>query len=182
MSSVTEFSLTLSAGAQAFGDGGHPSTKGAKVALETLSHLQGIENALDIGCGSGVLALQAAYQWHIPVMAADIEKSAVDATLENAKRNQLDPLITAVRSDGYQHPAIAERAPYGLIMSNILADILVPLASDLVAHLSDEGLVVLSGILQWQEPTVSEAHRGVGLTLLQRITVEDWITMIWQKQ
>lgn len=176
------FLLNIEAGAEAFGDGTHPSTKGAMVALEALSHLQGISRALDMGCGSGVLALQTAYQWHIPVVAADKEKTAVLATLTNAKANQLAELITAVRSDGYSHPTIREHAPYDLITSNILADILVRFSSDLAEHLAEEGVAVVSGILVWQASAVMEAFQEVGLTLLQRITIEDWVTLLWQKQ
>jgi ribosomal protein L11 methyltransferase len=78
------FTLELRAGADAFGDGSHPSTQGAIVALEALSHLQGLSCALDVGCGSGLLALQMAYQWHIPVVATDINAHAVAATQANA--------------------------------------------------------------------------------------------------
>lgn len=152
------------------------------IALEALSQLHGVKNALDMGCGSGVLALQMAYQWHIPVVAADKEKTAVEATQINAKENQIGELISAVRSDGYDHPLIAQSAPYDVITSNILAEVLVRFARALANHLADEGVAVTSGILQWQSDAVIEAFQSVGLTLLQRITVEEWVTLLWQKQ
>ena len=152
------------------------------VALEALAHLRGVSRALDMGCGSGVLALQMAYQWHIPVIAADKEKTAVAATAQNAIENQLGDLITAIRSDGYDHPLIRQSAPYDVITSNILADILVRFSRELEENLAEEGIAVVSGILQWQGNAVIEAFQAVGLTLLQRITVEDWVTLLWQKQ
>lgn len=176
------FSLTITAGREAFGDGSHPSTQGALAALESLSGLSGMRHALDIGCGCGILALKAAYQWHVPVLAADLKSDAVVATQDNARTNGLEALITAVRSDGFRHPDIAARAPYDLIMVNILADILVTIAHDLRAHLGEEGIVILSGLLVWQTEPVLDAYRTIGLTLVQRFTVSDWVTLVMQRQ
>jgi ribosomal protein L11 methyltransferase len=175
------FTLELRAGADAFGDGSHPSTQGAIVALEALSHLQGLSCALDVGCGSGLLALQMAYQWHIPVVATDINAHAVAATQANAEYNRLTPLITAVRADGYQHKTIQNGAPYSLITCNWLAEHLHAHASELAAHLAEEGITILSGILQAHEASVLEAHTACGLTLLQKIRVGDWVTLMLQK-
>ncbi len=178
----TDFSLDIVAGATAFGDGSHPSTQGALAALDALAHLHGWDRVLDMGCGSGILALKAAYQWHVPVVAADIEQEAVDAVVKNAIHNGLDSLVNAVRSDGYAYPLIKERAPYDLILSNILAEKLVEFSQDMMEVLTEDGVVVLSGILLWQADTVIEAHQQLGLTLLQRITVEDWVSLIMQRQ
>lgn len=175
------FTLDIVAGAQAFGDSSHPSTQGAIAALECLSHLRGFSNALDMGCGSGILALQAAYQWHIPVIAADIEKQAIAATIQNAKANQLQELITAVRSDGFAHPTIAQKAPYDLVIGNILAETLTRMSADFVATTADEGLLILSGILQWQADALIALFQSQGLTLLQKIKVNDWVTILMQK-
>lgn len=182
MSHTDAFSLDIVAGAQAFGDGSHPSTQGAKAALEALSHLHGFETALDVGCGSGILALQMAYQWHIPVIACDIEKEAVTATEENAKANQLDALITAFHADGVDHEKIRASAPYDLICCNILAEWLFEKAPDLVNLMQDESILILSGILQQHEHRIRGVYQHIGLTLLQRVTVKDWVTLIWQKQ
>lgn len=175
------FALNIKAGATAFGDGSHPSTQGAMVALEALAHLQGFTRALDIGCGSGVLALQIAYQWHIPVIASDIEAGAVKATQKNAEANGLAALITAVRADGYNHESIGANAPYELIACNWLAEQLHAHAKELADHLAEEGIAILSGILQAHALSVIEAHRAAGLTLLQQIKVGDWATLLMQK-
>ena len=175
------FTLEIAAGADAFGDGSHPSTQGAMVALEALSHLQGLQKALDIGCGSGVLALQIAYQWHIPVVASDINADAIAATQANAEHNRLAPLITAVRADGYGHATIHAGAPYDLITCNWLAEHLHAHARALAEHLAEEGIAILSGILQAHEASVLEAHQTAGLTLLQKIRAGDWVTLLMQK-
>ncbi len=175
------FSLNITAGADAFGDGSHPSTKLAMTALEALAHLQGAQRALDMGCGSGILALQMAYQWHIPVLAADIMGEAVEATRANAAHNGLEALVSAVRSDGYDHPTIAQDAPYDVICSNILAELLVAQMHDLAAHLADEGVAILSGILRAHAAKVEDAAAHAGLSLLQRLTLEDWVCLLVQK-
>lgn len=176
------FALELKAGADAFGDGSHPSTQGAMVALEALGSLAGLRRALDVGCGSGVLALQVAYQWHIPVIATDINPQAVAATQHNADHNGLAPLITALRADGYSHEAIKASAPYELITCNWLAEHLHAHAGDLAAHLADEGIAILSGILLSHAQSVIEAHQACGLVLLQKIKAGDWVTLLMQKQ
>lgn len=178
----SDYTLELKAGADAFGDGSHPSTQGAMVALEALSGFAGLEKALDIGCGSGVLALQIAYLWHVPVIASDINPLAVQAAQANAEHNRLAPLITALCADGYRHEKIRAGAPYDLITCNWLAEQLHAHAHDLSAHLADEGIAILSGILTAHADSVIEAHRACGLTLLQHIKVEGWSTLLMQKE
>ena len=176
------FSLELKAGADAFGDGSHPTTRGAMVALEALSGFAGLQKALDIGCGSGVLALQMAYLWHIPVIASDINPLAVQATQANAEHNGLAPLVTALCADGYRHETIGAGAPYDLITCNWLAEQLHAHARELSVHLAEEGIAIVSGILTAHADSVIEAHRAAGLTLLQHIKVGDWSTLMLQKE
>lgn len=179
---AASFALELQAGADAFGDGSHPSTQGAMVALEALSGFAGAGNALDIGCGSGVLALQMAYLWHIPVLASDIEAQAVAATSANALHNGLSDLVTAVRADGYAHSAIQAGAPFDIITCNWLAEHLCAHAREAAAHLAEEGIFIASGIMQAHRQAVLEAHEACGLVLLQQIKVGDWVTLMLQKQ
>lgn len=175
-------SLDLQAGPNAFGDGAHPSTQGMLLALEALAPLRGIRQALDMGCGSGILALKAAYQWHCRVIAVDKEALAVAATQENAQTNQLDALIFALQGDTPSHPRVLAAAPYDIIMANMLAEPLLAMASPLASLLSDEGVLLISGILRWQSATLEEAYGSLGLTLLQRYLVGDWTTLLWQRQ
>jgi len=141
------FSLTLTAGAQAFGDGSHPSTQGAIAALEGLAGLGGIRRVLDVGCGNGILGLMAARHWHAQLIAADRQPQAIAAVQENAEANALAAQVQAVRSEGCAHPLIQDNAPYDLILCNILAETLVGLARDIGGLLAEEGLVIVSGML-----------------------------------
>jgi ribosomal protein L11 methyltransferase len=176
------FSLTLQAGAQAFGDASHPSTQGALQLLENMAALRGMRQVLDMGCGSGILALTAAWQWHVPVLAADIEKQAVRATEENARANALDALVRAVRSDGYSHPAIQEAAPFDVILCNMLADPLIRFAADAAAVTAEEGLLLASGILRWRTDEVVQAYAAQGFSPVQKLTIGDWVSLLVQKQ
>lgn len=178
----SNFTIQLQAGQGAFGDGSHPTTRGMMTALEALSHLAGPQNALDIGCGAGILAMQMAYQWHIPVIATDIELSAVEATRANAVANQLSDLITVLRADGVNHPMIREIGTFDIISCNILVQPLLRLAPDLMALSPDEGLILVSGILVWQQESVEQAFIDLGMTLLQRYLIGDWVTLLWQWQ
>lgn len=177
----TEFSLDISAGKGAFGDGSHPSTRLAIEALRSLSSLAGVSIALDIGCGSGLLALQMAYQWHVPVWASDINEAAVMATRQNAQENALDALVHARQASGLNHPDIMNAAPFDVITANLLADIHTELAGGLTHHLKSEGIAILSGIMQARQNDIIEIYQILGMTLLQRLTLSGWVTLTLQK-
>lgn len=178
----TQLTIKLQAGQGAFGDGAHPTTRGMMAALEALAHLAGPKHALDVGCGAGILAMQMAYLWHIPVIATDIEASAVQTTIENARANQLADLITVLRADGVDHPAIRAIGAFDIITCNILVQPLMRLALDLCALCPTEGVMVVSGILIWQQETIEDAFTAQGLTLLSRFIIGDWVTLLWQRQ
>lgn len=179
---MTDTTLTFAAGADAFGDGQHPTTLGILTALEAIDPAAFAPRAAcDIGCGSGILALSMARLFGCPVLASDIAMSAVDATRTNAEKNGLQQQITAVQAHGFTHPHFAAQGPFDLIVMNILAEPLLDLAGDAVSHLAPGGVLVLSGILKWQEPQLLAAYQGLGLELASRLTVADWLTLLWQK-
>ena len=167
--------------ATAFGTGEHPSTAGCLMALERLDRRGRPRRALDMGCGSGILALAMAKLWHCPVQAADIEAESVRVAQFNARRNGVAALVQAVRSNGYRHAAIAQAGPYDLIAANILARPLSAMAADLARHLAPDGVAVLSGLLRNQEPLVLAAHRLAGLHLADRIIVGPWSTLVLRR-
>ncbi|MGQ9365432.1 50S ribosomal protein L11 methyltransferase [Azospirillum sp. ST 5-10] len=169
--------------ATAFGTGEHGSTKGCLLALDGLSrHLRlgraAGEGALDMGCGSGILALAVAKTWRVPVVAADIDPEAVRVTAENARLNGVSPLLRAQGGDGYRTPVVRRFAPYRLITANILARPLARMAPQLARHLAPGGVAVLAGLLARQENHVLQAHRAQGLRLKGRIPVGEWTTLI----
>ncbi|MET4699271.1 ribosomal protein L11 methyltransferase [Constrictibacter sp. MBR-5] len=169
--------LTIDA-AVAFGTGEHETTRGCLTALDRLARRIRPHRVLDLGCGSGILALAAARTWHVPVVASDIDPVSVRETRRNARVNGLLPLVEAIRSPGWRAPAVRSGGPYDLVFANILARPLVRMAPDLAHGLAPGGVAVLSGLLTWQEARVLSAHRTQGLRLVERFRFGDWSTLV----
>jgi ribosomal protein L11 methyltransferase len=167
--------------ATAFGSGRHASTAGCLEALGLLAHRR-ISRPLDMGCGSGILAIAAARLWQSPVVAVDNDPEATIVTRRNAARNRVGRLVRALCADSYAAPGIAARAPYDLIVCNILARPLRRMARDLARCLAPGGVAVLSGFLAADAGAVLAAHRLQGLRLIRRITIDDWQTLIVGRQ
>lgn len=171
----------LAAGAQAFGDGNHPTTMGVLAALEAIDPAFAPGMACDMGCGSGILAMAIARRFGCRVVAADLERQAIETVHENAAHNGLADAMIPVHSDGFRHPAITAHGPFGLITMNILAEPLLALAADAETALASGGVLILSGVLAWQEMPVRDAYLGLGLELASRLAVGDWVTLCFQK-
>ncbi|MFO0389747.1 MAG: 50S ribosomal protein L11 methyltransferase [Alphaproteobacteria bacterium] len=169
--------IQVDAGA-AFGSGEHGTTSCCLKAIDWLAKQSDFTNILDMGCGSGILAIAAAKIWRVPVMAADIDEVAVRVTAENCRINRVNNHITSLVSDGYSHERVQRSAPYDLIISNILARPLVAFAPALKANLAEGGIAVLSGLLTSQETMVMSAHRAQGLALKKRFTDGEWCTLV----
>ncbi|MDF2367519.1 50S ribosomal protein L11 methyltransferase [Sneathiella sp.] len=169
--------MLIDAGA-AFGTGLHETTYGCLLALDNLRKYRNFKNPLDLGCGSGVLALAIAKAWKIPVIASDIDVAAVTVTRDNAAKNRLAPLMTAVHATGLNSRILNRQAPYDLIVANILAWPLVKMAPDIAGALSSNGILVLSGLLGSQEVMVRSAYRQQGLSLKRRYSIGNWATLI----
>ncbi len=173
--------LHVDAGA-AFGTGRHETTRGCLLALDRLSHgSRGFKRPLDLGCGSGVLALAAGKLWPVKILAADNDPDAVRVARENATLNGLDGRLTIVKSSGYGAAAIRRAAPFDLIMANILARPLYRMAGSLARNLRPGGRAVLSGILTTQEQMVLHAHLERGLVLDFRLRLGDWSVLVLRK-
>jgi ribosomal protein L11 methyltransferase len=176
-----KIALLVDAGA-AFGTGRHETTRGCLLALDRLARRGGgFKRPLDLGCGSGVLALAAAKLWPANVLAADNDPDAVRVARENAAINGLADRVAVVKSSGYGAAAIRRLAPFDLIMANILARPLYRLAGSLARHLSDGGRAILSGILTTQEEMVLDAHLRHGLIVDFRLHLGDWAVLVLRK-
>lgn len=171
--------LLIDAGT-AFGSGEHPTTLGCLIALSGLAKRRRFRRPLDMGCGSGILALGMAHLWPVYVQASDIDPEAVRVTRFNAERNALSRRITAVGGDGYRQRIVNRRKPYDIIVANILARPLRRMAPALRSHLAPGGVAILSGLLVRQERLVLSAHRTQGLKLIGRIVVNGWTTLVLQ--
>ena len=161
--------VTLDAGV-AFGSGEHGSTRGCLRALERVAHRRP-RRILDVGTGSGILAMAAAKLLRRRVLATDIDPWSVRVTRENARRNLLGNRLRVVRADGWTAPVLARHAPYDLVFANILARPLTRMAGALAQHLAPGGTAILAGLLTTQVRWVLSAHRAQGL-VLERVLVE----------
>src|SRR5579862_9232036 len=112
----------------AFGTGHHESTALCLSLLSDLGKRRRFRRVLDLGCGSGVLAIAMARLWRSRIVAADIDPVAVTVTRDNARINQTGTLIRAATADGLAHPLLRDNAPFELIVANILAGPLTRLA------------------------------------------------------
>jgi len=172
--------LMLDAGT-AFGSGEHGSTAGCLTCLSDLVRKLTPRRALDMGCGSGILAIATAKLWQVPVVASDIDAEAARVTAMNAGRNGVGFLITAVSAPGYASPVVRRAAPYDLIVENILARPIRRFSKDLARHLAPGGYCVLSGLLVRDAAMVITAHRRQGLRLVRHMTINGWRTLVFRK-
>ena len=173
--------LEIDAGT-AFGTGHHGTTEGCLVALDALLKRGNPRRILDVGCGTGVLAIAAAKAAGQPAIASDIDPEAVRVTRLNARLNGVAPRIRALTAAGLKDPRIAAGAPYDLIFANILARPLVALASGLAHMLAPGGSLVLSGLTRDQARWILATYRNRGLVPLSRIDRGNWSSLVLTKR
>lgn len=176
----SKIGLEIDAG-MAFGTGRHETTKGCLLALARLAKARKFKNPLDMGTGTGILAFAASRLWNANVLAADNDKDSVRVSRENAAINKLSKQVRVVKSDGYRAKSVRDRAPYDLVVANILANPLIELAPGLARVLKKDGVAVLSGLLREQEKDVLAAHEAVGLTLDFRLRLNDWAVLVLKR-
>ena len=129
-----------------------------------------------------MLASAALLRFRRRVLATDIDPRSVRVARENARQNQVAPMLRAIRADGWASPALRRHAPYDLVFANILARPLAAMAAQLAQALAPGGIAVLAGLLATQERWVIGAHRRHGLALMERIREGAWTTLILQKR
>jgi len=165
--------------ATAFGSGQHESTEGCLKALSLLSKEDSFRSPLDMGCGSGILALAMARLWHVPILACDNDPEAVRVTLQNARDNHLEDLVTAQISEGFRS---IQGKTFDIITANILAGPLCHMAGDASKALKAGGFMVLAGLLNRQAEDVIDAYRSVEMKLVEQLFIGDWSTLIMRKE
>jgi ribosomal protein L11 methyltransferase len=170
--------LLLDAGI-AFGSGEHASTQGCLMALEAVLHRRP-RALLDLGSGSGILALAAAKMLHRPVLATDIDPWSVRVIRENAALNGATALVRGQLADGWKHRRLQGRR-YDLVFANILARPLCSMAAELARHLNPGGTAILAWLLGVQARMVLAAHRRQGLRLERRIDIGPWSALVLRK-
>jgi ribosomal protein L11 methyltransferase len=173
---VNDIAIEIEA-AEAFGTGHHGTTAGCLAAMAALGRARRFHNVLDLGSGSGVLAIAAAKLWHASVLATDIDPRAAEIAAENARANNVGRYVTSIAAAGFRHPAFGERAPFDLIVANILARPLAELAPALAGHLAHGGSVILSGLLPEQRREIVGAYRNQDLRLGTATIRDGWLTL-----
>lgn len=168
--------------ALAFGTGHHGTTRGCLLLLDQVLNRRTPKRVLDLGTGTGVLAIAAARTLRRRVLASDIDPQSVLVARENARFNGAGNLVEAICATGFSAPQFAARGPFGLVLANILANPLRRLAPQLAAHLAPNAFVILSGLLPHQANSVIVAYRGAGLKLIKRIQIEGWTSLLMQRR
>jgi len=163
----------------AFGTGHHETTALCLEALSDLARARAFRNVLDLGTGTGLLAIGAAKLWKRPVLASDIDPVAVEVARDNAISNGTGPLVRAVVADGLANPILARAAPYDLLIANILAGPLTQLAPSIIRSLAPGAVLLLSGLLYNQEKLVTSFYRSLRYVGARRSG--PWSALVYEK-
>ena len=164
--------------ALAFGTGHHGTTRGCLLLLDHVLKARPVKRVLDLGSGTGVLAIAAAKARRQKVLASDIDAPSVAVAQENARLNGVGPLVHVIRATGFAAPDFANTGPFDLVLANILANPLKQLAGPMKRHLSPGALVILSGLLTPQAAGVVAAYRARGLVPLRHLRIEGWSSLL----
>ena len=166
---------------QAFGTGHHATTAGCLIVLDHLLAGRRFKSSLDLGTGSGVLAIALAKILRQRVLATDIDPIAVRVARENAALNRVGHLVRVITVDGAKHELIRRSAPFDLVVANILAAPLMRLAPRLAPHVARGGTLVLSGLLPRQRERVVAAYGVQGIRLQQAHLLDGWAVLVLRK-
>jgi ribosomal protein L11 methyltransferase len=164
--------------ALAFGTGHHGTTRGCLLLLDHVLKCHKLERVLDLGTGTGVLAIAAAKARKRAVLASDIDAPSVKVARENARLNECGHLVQTIRATGFAAPAFAQAGPFDLVLANILANPLRQLAGPLSGHLAPKAFVILSGLLNHQAASVVAAYRVRELVPVRHLKIEGWSSLL----
>jgi ribosomal protein L11 methyltransferase len=173
---IGDIPIEIEAG-QAFGTGHHGTTAGCLAMIETVARRERPRNALDLGSGSGVLAIALAKFARIPILATDIDPIAVDVARDNVRLNGVGAYIELAVAPGFHNPCFAASGPFDLIIANILAGPLMKLAPQMARHLMPCGSLILSGILERQRNAVVAAYANQHFRHVITTHREGWVTI-----
>lgn len=171
-----EIAIEIDAG-QAFGTGHHGTTAGCLEIISQVMRARKVKRVLDLGTGSGVLAIAARKLAPVRVLATDIDPVATRVARENVRLNGIACGVALETAPGFHSTAFGRHGPFDLIIANILARPLMRMAPQLAAQLAPGGDVILSGILASQRWKVLAAYNGAGLRHVRTIWREGWVTI-----
>lgn len=167
--------------ALAFGTGHHGTTRGCLLFIDEILKRRRPRRAIDVGCGTGVLALALARALRQKIFAGDIDANAVAAARENAELNRAGPWLRPILAKGIAHPELDKAGAYDLILANILAKPLRQLAPSLARIATPDADLVVSGLLARDVPGVLSAFRAQGFFLARRRDIEGWASLLLRR-
>jgi ribosomal protein L11 methyltransferase len=167
--------------ALAFGTGHHGTTRGCLLLLDSVLKAYRPRRVLDLGTGTGVLAIAAAKALHGEVLASDIDPLSVRVARDNARLNGAGNWVRTIHASGFSAPQFGQHRPFDLVLANILANPLRQMATPMARHLAPSALVILSGLLPYQANSVIAAYRARGLVLLRHLKIEGWSSLLMRR-
>lgn len=163
---------------QAFGTAHHGTTKGCLIAIDELCQKQSFSQILDMGTGTGVLAIACAQLLpKAEILATDLDPIAIDVASDNAKINNEAEKIDFAVAPGTDDQAIQQRAPFDLVIANILAGPLIDLAPNIATISGTGSALILSGLLDEQAQKICERYQSVGYSVKKQASLEGWTTL-----
>ena len=164
-----------------FGTGDHPTTRMCLAAVEKYAGPG--KKVLDLGCGSGILGIAAAVLGATPVVAADVDEKAPEVVRDNAKLNGVEAAIDVHVGDVIASGTLRAKlgTGYDLVLANIVADVIIPLAPHVGAFLAQDGTFVCSGVIDGRENDVAAALEKAGLTVVEHNTLEEWHSFVCRR-
>jgi ribosomal protein L11 methyltransferase len=167
--------------ALAFGTGHHGTTRGCLLLLGEVLRSRQPRRVLDLGTGTGVLAIAAAKGLRRRVLASDIDPVSVRVARDNARLNGVGNWVEAICATGFSATQFAARKPFDLVLANILANPLRQMATPMAAHLAPSALVILSGLLPHQAQGVIASYGARGLILRRHLLIDGWSSLLMQR-
>jgi ribosomal protein L11 methyltransferase len=167
--------------ALAFGTGHHGTTRGCLLLLGEVLRSRQPRRVLDLGTGTGVLAIAAAKALRGHVLASDIDPVSVRVARDNARLNGVGNWVEAICATGFSAREFAVRGPFDLVLANILANPLRQMATPMAAHLAPSAFVILSGLLPHQARSVIASYRARGLVLRRHLQIDGWSSLLMQR-
>jgi len=168
--------------ALAFGTGHHGTTRGCLLLLDEVLRRSRPKTILDLGTGTGVLAIAAARALRTKLLASDIDRRSVEVARDNAQLNRAGPWVEVIFGKGFAAPAFNAQRKFDLVLANILANPLKALALPMRRHLAPGETVILSGLLPSQANAVIAAYRTVGLVLQKKIEQDGWTSLLLRRK
>ena len=166
---------------QAFGTAHHASTRGCLLALDDLLKRERPRVILDVGTGTGILAIAAAKALQCPVLASDEDRIAAAIAADNARKNRAGTLVSVVTAQGFAHPSLRQIAA-DLLLANLLERALYSLAPELARRVKGGGIAILSGLTRTQARTIEARTSAFGFILEKRIILDGWTTLVLRRR